>query len=377
MRIGFSAKNDSSYGSIPHFQNQLMGGMRESGAVPVVCRNVEDTIGLDAFVLVNSVSLAIQEQIMNNVQSYWTLLLDAPFHHANWIASSPSSTNYAVIDSSHPEILFQLDRRGVFFPHGGDTQAFRAWKDRDIDILFIGTAPDVDHATKYIESFRPESCDVAKQLVHEALVSPWTPLLRLLISLLKHSGINMTIDESMSVLTWSDHLVRATHRLNLLQAFSEFPVVVAGAGWDRVDMSPNHQWIGEVPCPEIAELMSRAKIVLCPSSGFTHGAHERTLTAMGSGAVPLTMPTSYLSQHFEHGTHIAYFHQLKEAVDLGRLILNGSHWEVVGEAGHQIVDEAHSWAQRGKELLTMLQKNTDGEMTEPVSQPTDLVSHHS
>ncbi len=377
MRIGFSARNESSYGAIPHFQNLLMAGMMEAGGIPVPCWKVEDTIGLDAFVLVNSVPLAIQQQIMNNVGRYWTYLLDAPFHHANWISSSSSSTTYAMIDSSHVDILFQLDRHGVFLPHGGDTHAFRPWKDRDIDVLFTGTAPDLPYVSQHIETFSLETRKIVQQLIQEALWSPGIPLLVLLISILKQSGKNMGIEESMSVMTWSDLMVRATQRHNLLQAFSEFSVVVAGKGWDQVNMSPKHRWIGEVPYSKIATLMSRAKIVLCPSCGFTHGAHERILTAMGSGAVPLTMSTSFLSQHFEHGTHLAYFHQLQEAVDLGRLILNGSHWEVVGEAGHQIVNEGHTWAQRGIELFASLQGSMDRKGAVPVSPPSDLVSSTS
>jgi len=40
---------------------------------------------------------------------------------------------------------------------------------------------------------------------------------------------------------------------------------------------------------------------------------------------------------------------------LARLILNGSHWGVVGEAGHNIVSESHSWRKRGQELFALLQ----------------------
>lgn len=355
MKIGFSVINNSSYGVIPHIQGQLMMGIKAAGGIPVSCLNIEDTQGLDAFVLVNSVPLGVQQQIVRNVRQYWTYLLDAPFHHANWIASGPASTTYAVIDPTHLRVLFQLDRSGVFFPHGGFTHTFQSWRDRDIDILFAGTAQDFLSSKGHIETLCPESRDLVDHMIQESLASPEVPLLELLISQLKEVGNNLTVEEAMSVLTWSDYMVRATHRHNLLQAFSEFSVKIAGKGWDKVDLSPNHRWIGEVPAEELAALMSRAKIVLCPSCGFTDGAHERILTAMGSGAVALAMPTPYLTQHFQHGKHLAYFKTIQEAVDLGRLILKGSHWEVVGEAGHGAVASGHSWVHRGKELLTLLQ----------------------
>lgn len=356
MKVGFSALSNSSYHVIPQIQKQLMLGIHEAGGTPIVCRKIQETRGLDSFVLVNSLPLRIQKEIFENVQQYWTFLLDAPFHHAGWIWMGPQSVNYAVVDPSHLNILSLLNRSGVFFPHGGDTHAFRPWKNRDIDILFMGTAPNLLQLHRQIEQFSLESRAVAKQLVQESLASPELPLLEILISFLKQSGKNMAVNEAMSVLTWSDHMVRATQRHSLLQAFSEFSVVIAGMGWDEIDLSPNHRWIGEVPYQNVAELMSRAKIVLGPNCGFTQGAHDRLLTAMGSGAIPLTMSTPYLTQHFQHGVHLAYFAAIQEAVDLAGLILNGSHWTIVGEAGHVAVADGHSWVQRGKELLTLLQQ---------------------
>ncbi len=121
-----------------------------------------------------------------------------------------------------------------------------------------------------------------------------------------------------------------------------------------MELSHHHRWLGEVPLSQIAQLMHRAKIVLCPNCGFVQGAHDRILTAMGSGAIPLTMPTPYLTEHFQHGIHLAYFTEVQEAEELGRQILNDSHWELVGEAGHEIVKSEHSWYHRGRALVQIL-----------------------
>lgn len=377
MKVGFSTVNQSAYNAIPCFQDQLTKGIQIAGGTPVSCRNLEDTVGLDAFVLLNTVPLNIQKDIVANVGQYWTYLLDAPFHHAGWIWLSPFSVNYAVIDPSHNELLGPLNRTGKFLPHGGDTHSFKSWKDRDIDVLFAGTAPNFPLLRSQLEKLSPELRDIAQLLIQEGLSFSGLPLFQQLMAILKQTGRNMDITDSMTIMALADQIVRGTHRTNLLTAFSDFSVVVAGEGWDQENLSSNHQWIGEVPFSEVARLMSRTKIVLCPSSGFTHGAHERILTAMGSGAVPLAMPTPYLSQYFEHGTHLAYFYQIQEAVDLGRLILNGSHWEIVGEAGHQVVGAAHSWIHRGEELYSFLQNNIEGETTEPISPLSDLIAHPS
>jgi len=358
MHVGFSALNQSSYGVIPHIQHQLMQGIREAGGTPIMCRTVRETKDLDFFVLVNSLSLQVQKEIIENVGQYWTYLLDAPFHHAGWIWLGPPSVNYAVVDPSHRQLLSLLNRQGVFFPHGGETHAFRAWKDREIDLLFTGTAPSLDQASELLDGLSLDLRDLTKAFTQEALANPQRNLLDLLIEFLKQQGANLKVSDSMSILTIADNMVRATHRLNLLAAFSDFSVVIAGSGWEVVDRSPNHQWIGEVAYKEVPELMSQAKIVLCPHCGFTQGGHDRILSAMGCGAVPLTVPTPYLETSFQHGIHLAYFKDLQEAVDLGRLILNGSHWEVVGEAGHRAVASAHSWNHRGKELFSLLSPST-------------------
>ena len=114
--------------------------------------------------------------------------------------------------------------------------------------------------------------------------------------------------------------------------------------------------MGEFPLSQIGELMSRAKIVLCPNNGFVQGAHERILTAMGSGAVALTVPSTYLREHFFHGRHVAFFNEGKEAMELGQQILHDSQWQTVGEAGREVVASQHSWFQRGKELVSLLQQ---------------------
>jgi len=67
MKIGFSALSHSSYNVIPHIQKQLMLGVQEAGGTPIICRKVQDTRSLDSFVLVNSLSLRIQKEIVENV----------------------------------------------------------------------------------------------------------------------------------------------------------------------------------------------------------------------------------------------------------------------------------------------------------------------
>ncbi len=364
MKVGFSALTQSSYQVIPHIQNQLMLGIREAGGNPIICRKVMDTRGLDSFVLLNSLSLNIQKEIFDNVEQYWTYLLDAPFHHAGWIWLGPLSVNYAVVDPAHLKVLSLLNRNGTFFPHGGDTHDFRPWKERDIDILLTGTAPDLGEAWQWLEDLPVEPQNFFRQFIQEALRFPQQDLWQQFLSMLRQSGNNMTVSDSMSALTVVDRIVRGTHRLNLVNALSEFSMVVVGEGWGQIPMSPNHRWIGEVPYNKVSSLMSRAKIVLCPPCGFTQGAHDRILTAMGCGAVPLSMSTSYLSKHFQHGIHLAYYSSVPEVVDLARLILNGSHWSIVGEAGHKSVGENHSWRKRGEELLALLQGTGDKETRE-------------
>lgn len=364
MKVGFSALTQSSYHVIPHIQKQLMVGIMEAGGIPVICRKVMDTRGLDSFVLLNSLSLSIQKEIFDNVPQYWTYLLDSPVHHAGWIWLGPLAVNYAVVDPGHLKVLSLLNRKGTFFPHGGDIHRFLPWRERDIDVLLTGTAPNLTQAWQLLEDLPLEQQDFTRDFIQEALGLPQQDLLQLFLSALRQSGNNMSVSDSMSVLTVADRVIRGTHRMDFLSAFSEFSMVVAGEGWGEIAMSPNHRWIGEIPYNKVSSLMSRAKIVLCPSCGFTQGAHDRILTAMGSGAVPLTMPTPYLSKHFQHGIHLAYFSSVPEAVDLARLILNGSHWGVVGEAGHSIVGESHSWRKRGQELFALLQGAGDHDKKE-------------
>lgn len=355
MKVGLPGQiTVSSYGAINHFQKQLGLGIENAGGTSVFCNTEEDTIGLDAFILVNAMPVESQSQIASYVDQYWVFLLDAPFHHVDTMVSGPPSAIFAVVDPSHLEILSLVKRRGVFMPHGGDIHSPRSWGNRHIDVLLTGTAPGLDKWTSQIESLSPDLRDLTYQLIQEELSAASPSLFKHLVILMQQAGRNMTLAEAIVILTLADHVIRATHRMNVLQAFSDFSVVIAGKGWDQVPMSPHHRWMGEVPMPEISELMNQAKIVLCPSCGFNQGAHERILTAMGSGAVPLTMQTPYLTEHFQHATHLAYFNQLPEAVESAREILQGTQWESVGEAGHHAVASGHTWAHRGKEFVKLL-----------------------
>lgn len=358
MKIGFCTGASSTYGVIDHLQAEIMAGVASTETEIVECINLEDARGLDAFYFSNLLRTDFQNELDRHVNVLFNFLLDAPFHHASWILTSPPSVIYGVVDPSHLGFLQLMNRKGVFFPLGGTLRPHQPWEIRDIDILFTGTAPNLDVWEEKINQLPEELPKIANLLIKSYFLNPKEPLLTHFSLLVKALNIRLHPADTVSILKLTDLFIRAKCRMDLIKAFWDFPVVLAGAGWKDTEMSPQHRWIGEVPHSQNADLMCRAKIVLCPNSGFVQGTQDRILDALGSGAVPLTMPTPFLQNSFVHAEHLAYFTSMEEAVHWGQQILEDSNWETVAAEGRKVVEREHSWYHRGRNLVQIIHERS-------------------
>ncbi len=363
MKIGYYVNPSSTYGLRKHFQDEIMEGVGSTGTlVDPTCFtgasgfSVETAQGWDSFFFINWLHEAVQQLLASHGTILFNYLIDAPFHHNHWIKNSPNSVLYGVVDPSHVELLALFGRKGVFLPHGGSLHPVRPWELKDIDILFPGSRSNPDIWLRQIDGLPGRQPEFVHRIINSYFSTPGVALFLHLFSLLRTLGEQLDLETTFTLLRLADHYIRAKSRMDLLKAFWNFPVVIVGEGWGDVPLSPHHQWMREVPLSHIGELMSRAKIVLCPNNGFVQGAHERILTAMGSGAVALTVPSTFLREHFSHGQHLAFFTDVQEAAELGGQILLGSHWENVGHMGHDAVASRHSWFHRGRELVEVLHK---------------------
>lgn len=354
MKIGFCKGASSTYGVIDHLQAELMAGVASTETEIVECLNLEDARGLDAFYFSNFLRTDFQKDLDSHVNVLFNFLLDAPFHHAAWILTSPPSVIYGVVDPSHIGFLHLMNRKGVFFPLGGTVHPLQPWDSRDIDVLFTGTAPNLNLWEGKINDLPGDLPAIAHMLVKSYFLNPTEPLITHFSLLIQALNIKLQPADTVSILKLTDLYIRARCRMDLIKAFRDFSVVLVGTGWDSIEMSPHHRWLGEVPHSQNAELMCRAKIVLCPNSGFVQGTQDRILDALGSGAVPLTMPTPYLQASLVHGEHLAYFTSMEEAVHWGQHILGDSTWQTVAARGREVVEQQHSWYHRGRNLVQII-----------------------
>ena len=182
MKVGYYVNPSSTYGLRRHFQNEIMEGVGAMGAIPdpscftgASGFSVETVQGWDSFFFINWLHEAVQQLLVSHGVKLFNFLIDAPFHHHNWIANSPPSVMYGVVDPSHVELLALFGRKGVFFPHGGSLHTVQPWESRDIDILFSGSMSNPDNWLKQLHELSGELPDIAQQIIHSYVTSPCLP----------------------------------------------------------------------------------------------------------------------------------------------------------------------------------------------------------
>lgn len=283
----------------------------------------------------------------------FSLIVDHPLTHPH-LAQAGANTVLGCIDAAHARIRGHSPAPTVFVPHGGPEPAPRRdWRERDIDILFIG----------HVDRPRPISTPleaVAQQAGGRAAELGGDPFDHLCPALAQAGGPL----ESLSRADFAYLLSLCSNHAQMLQRMAVLRSFRAGRGLHVVGEMPPELAAGlpagaTVHGPtdsfdDLYAMMGRAKVLVNICGKFPHGSHERVWYAMAAGCAVVTNRTGFLEQSFAHGRHIAYFDHADQAGPLAEDLLAEDRAEALADAAQPLYLAGHTWEERAYRMLAAM-----------------------
>jgi Glycosyl transferases group 1 len=223
------------------------------------------------------------------------------------------------------------------------------WEQRDIGILFSGTAPGDPAALR--KSWLSHGPVVAKSLFRllEAYDAEPGQSLGALIHRLEPGLAALASPEATSFhFSMIDNYLRARSRWQMASALMALPTVFVGPGWEAIADTRSEPiratLMGAQDNAVVADLMRRTKLVASSCTPH-HGTHERLFQAMAVGAVALTTETAWLRSNAPPGV-LAQFRPGRD--DPGEiaagLLGDPATAGAIAEAGRRWFEEGYTWA---------------------------------
>ncbi len=163
-----------------------------------------------------------------------------------------------------------------------------------------------------------------------------------------------------------DTYSRAIVRTSSIQALLEagIPVAVVGQNWQNFSCR-NKELLtilsdkDGVSIDEVLRFMSNFQIVLNISDNYSQGGHERVPTAMLSGCVCISTPSSYFQTKYEDKKEILYYDPQNIAS-----LPSAVHWlwehpekaEEIARHGYEKAKKEDTWQIRAQEILEIIQQ---------------------
>jgi Glycosyl transferases group 1 len=213
---------------------------------------------------------------------------------------------------------------------------------RDLDILFSGTAPPDPAGLR--SGWLKHGPLIAKSLFRllEAYdADPGQSLGALILRLEPGLGSPEAMSFHFQAI---DTYLRVRARWQTAQALMGLPAVFAGPGWDAVAATLSAPvratLLGEQESGRVADLMRRARIVISSCTPH-HGTHERIFQAMAVEAVALTTETRWLRDNAPADALVQFrpgrddvagmaADLLRDADKAGAIARAGRHWFEAG-----------------------------------------------
>lgn len=299
------------------------------------------------------------------------LLVDQPAVHAERLRALPRNHLTTYMDRRHAAYLEEAlpGARLAFLPHGGPPPRPDApsMDERDIPVLMVGNlhAPmDLAGAlAQTLERPRDGSLEqTAERMVARCVESLEDPFAAAMAELAAMATPPDPRQLRMAAERLTPGLVGHAsneHRLRLLAALGETPVMVVGraeAGVSLPRAGASVRFTGPLSFSEVLELMRRARIVINVTPTLSHGAHERVFYGLAAGAAVLTLRSAFLEETFHDGRDIL-FHDAGGAgltARLGTVLSDTEALSALVAAGREVLTAHHTWSSRARVLKEFL-----------------------
>jgi len=284
-------------------------------------------------------------------------------------------TNHLIASFMEQDSFGFYKRLGVekifFLPHAisRDFLTLDLHKKRDLDVVMAGSFINPEAISKvWKEQLSPKSFAAMLGLAEEVLASPNLSHLEAFTRLVEEHGPfeQELLDKKLdffSQLNMLEVYIRNSDRLRMIQNINEYKVHIFcpkpfRSAWQQVlSNKKNVEYHDAVPFTELAEVFSRARLVINSIPTIKRGLHERFLLALSRGASVLTNENIFITTQFFVpkailNTLAPGYSELDAQIEKSFVNEEARLQEVLST--HPTIKQYHTWDARAKTLMETL-----------------------
>lgn len=371
----------SNYGVLHHFTHKMFDALQHRG---INCRLLEAKRNdpapfLDA--LFNDppeCTLSFNGLLPDDHGRFFCDMISVP--HVACIVDSPNNfwpltrSKYTIItcvDKTSVEFFHGLGfENAIFLPHAVERSiAPDVSAKRDYDVVMLASCIDYEGIraswkTKFSPPLRQAMEEAAETALNDFTIPYHLAFVQALDRQVNlQSGIDPQKVDFISVLDEIEMFIRGRDRIELIKAIEDAKVDIFGSadgltGWQKYLGHKRNVTIHDpVPFSQALEIMKQTKILLNSCPWINNGAHERIFAGLASGALVITNENKYLSEQFQDGKSIVFYHPNrwdKANHRINEYLANDTKRNQVVEQGQKIVMQAHTWDHRAAQLVKEL-----------------------
>lgn len=296
--------------------------------------------------------------------------VDPSFYYQD-VFYSPYSIITCVDRNDLAEAMLKGAKNVLFMPHAIERELKVSPKEeRPYDVVFLGSCYDHEMLPDFWKKELPSSyCQVIEKSCDAVLNEIETSIAQAVKRYVDEAHLSLLPAEMLKILEAVDFFTRGKDRVELIRSIKGATVhVFGGPGWREGPVirgwfkelagMPNVVIHPAIPFAESLNIIKQSKICLNSMPFFKDGSHERILTALGGGALPLTTENRWVRENFVEGEEVLFYRSghWQEADEVVNRYLADPNLRVeAAMRGQQKVLQHHTWDQRVDVLLRELE----------------------
>ncbi|MFA6915623.1 MAG: glycosyltransferase [Parachlamydiales bacterium] len=309
-------------------------------------------------------------QPLSNGEYIWDILkiptlfviVDPVIYYAN---IPPSPYLYlSCVDRNDAQMLADNGYTNVFFwPHATSTKPL-TYEERIYDVVLTGSCYDYESLK---ESAPPQLLPILDAATELVLGPNCISIAQAIHSTWHLANLPQQEIDFKQLFYLIDYYTRGLDRINLVKSLKDCKVHIFGElGQDHPSAKKSWDYyLGNLPnitlhpalnFSDALKIQRQAKICLNSMPFFKNGSHERILTSLEAGALPLTSDSIWTHEQFSHLNDIliytpnSYSH-LNELIQ--NLLSNPQQLQTLISNGRQKVISHHTWISRARGLCPL------------------------
>lgn len=301
------------------------------------------------------------------------ILMDPPFRFHPTLEKHPKEYMLFCCDQEHVAYVKKYFPKEVpnvaFMPHFGtlnETDGLIVpYEEKKYDILFSASYYPPESQMERIKDQFPDRLDMWRfyqQMFKELVKDSTLTIEKAVLGTLRQFELSVS-DEMLKMLlnrsVFVDWAIRMYHRGRVVMALAEagLELWLLGPGWEDHPSAgyPNVHRLGtQVPYRETLKYMADARINLNVMPWFKAGTHDRIFNTLLQHSLPLTDPSSWLTEHFTDGEDIVFYdldHLEQLPGQAAQLLADPERAEAIIWKGYEKVRRELTWSDCVDQIL--------------------------